>query len=138
MISLVRIAFLSCVLASASGCTAAGVVKGATTPTYAPVTSMSTEVTPGETIRVHVRHLAEQSSWEPDETLEGGYVGMSDGLLRFGSHEVPMRDVLSVEVRRGSMWLQGLLVGLTLDAVATTIIVLSATGNIQHFEINMH
>ncbi len=129
---------LSLLLFGTSGCTLVGLGKGISTPHYVDVQTPR-EVAVGETVRVHVIRARERTDWSPDDpTVEGVYGGIEESVILVGSRSLPMREVTMIEVRRGSHWLTGLLVGAALDAAATILIVSAASGTGPNLEIALH
>ena len=114
-----------------SGCTIAGTASGAATPRYQTTDWRHSPVELGARVRVHVRNLG-ADSLVPGH-IDGRYGGVHDGLLSGTDddgreHEVSARDVVDVEVQRGTEWKKGLLIGAAADTLLVVAVVAVTNG----------
>jgi len=98
-----------------AGCTLAGAYLGDMVPAYgAPQGRVVRE---GEAVRVHRRPEGE-SGVEP--SIDGVYRGRDERAVRIEidgrERGVPSDEVESVDVRRGTAWKEGMIVGAVIDA----------------------
>lgn len=111
-------------LLATSGCTLAGAAVGATRPHYQSQEWTRESVELGAEVRVRMRTVGGDT---PTREVRGRYGGIHDGLMSVTDtagheHELPVRDVAEVEVRRGTLWKEGLLLGAAID----TLVVIGA------------
>jgi len=121
---------ISTVLAT-SGCTIAGTAIGAATPRYEHSDWRSSHVELGSRVRVRLRSVG--SDVVVADRLEGRYGGVHEELLSITDddereHELPVRDVVDLEVRSGSQWAKGLLLGAATDTIVVVAVVAVTQG----------
>lgn len=114
----------------ASGCTVIGAAAGAGIDHYEATAWPQARVEPGTPVRVRTRAVGSDSLRAAD--VDGRYGGVHDGMLVLtdtdrGEQQIPLADVVEVEVRRGSEWKKGLLLG----AIVDTCLVVAVIGATQ-------
>lgn len=124
-------AFVALAIASlGSGCTAVGAAAGAGIPRYESTAFQHARIEPGTEVRVRTRGVGSDSVRAAD--VDGRYGGVHDGMLLVtdtdrGQQDIPLSDVADVQVRSGSEWKKGLLLG----AIVDTCIALAIVGATQ-------
>lgn len=113
-----------------TGCTLVGTGLGASIPHYESRDWQREEIPLGTTVRVRVRSVGGDST---NADVVGRYGGVRDGLLTITDsdereHAVPVSDIVSVDVKSGTEWKKGLLLGAAADAVIVTVAVLATNG----------
>ena len=129
-----RVVALAClvILAGApAGCTLAGTAVGASIPRYETRTFERDELPIGTMVRVRVRSVGADSMRLAE--IVGRYGGIRDGLRLVtaddgAEHEIPARDVFEIEVRNGTEWKKGLLLGAAADAIVAVVVIGVASG----------
>jgi hypothetical protein len=124
-------AILLCASLVTSGCTIAGSAIGAGTPRYETTDWRQTAVPLGTQVRVRVRNIGTDAVVVGE--ISGRYGGIREGLLSVTDedgreHELAVRDVVDLEVRSGTQWKKGLLLGAAADAIIVTVAVAIANG----------
>lgn len=126
---------LSCAALANSGCTIAGTAIGAATPRYERTDWPRDRVELGARVRVHVRTIGSEAVRTTE--VDGRYGGVHEGILSVTDddgreHEIAARDVLDVEVRNGTEWKKGLLLGAAGDAlIVVAAVVVANDGNVS-------
>ena len=120
-----------CASLAASGCTIAGAAIGAATPSYERSDWPRSSVEIGTRVRVRIRNVGADSVRIAE--LDGRYGGVRDGVLAVTDedgreHEVMVRDVIDVEIRSGTEWKKGLLLGAAADTIVLVAAVAIANG----------
>lgn len=114
-----------------NGCTAVGAAIGATSPRYVAAAWPRETVPLGTEVRVRIRTVGADAVVVTQ--VDGRYGGLRDGLLSVTDdngheHELAVRDVVDVEVRTGTRWKEGLLLGAGADAVIVIAAIAIANG----------
>jgi hypothetical protein len=116
---------------AASGCTLAGTAIGAEIPRYERVEWQREGIPLGTEVRVRLRRVG-TDAFAADE-IRGRYGGIQDGLFsvtddRGREHELAVGDLRDLEVRRGTEWKKGLVLGAAADAIVVVAAVAIANG----------
>lgn len=114
-----------------SACTIAGAAMGAASPHYESSDWPREAIPLGVDVRVRVRKVGTDSLVFSE--IEGRYGGVHDGLLSVTDdtghqHELAVRDVIDLDVRSGTQWKKGLLLGAAADGVVAIVAVAIANG----------
>jgi hypothetical protein len=122
-------AFIIAASLAAGGCTVAGAALGASTPHYEPTAWPRSNVELGAHVRVRMRNVGADSPLP--RALEGR--GIREELMSLTDddgreHELPVRDVVALDVRNGSQWQKGLLLGAAADTMIVVAVVAVARG----------
>jgi len=123
-------AFVFAGVLATTGCTLAGAGLGASIPQYESRDWQHEEIPLGTTVRVRVRSVGGDSA---NADVVGRYGGVREGFLLITDgndreHAVPISDVLSLDVKTGSEWKKGLLLGATADTVIVIVALAAASG----------
>lgn len=128
-------AFLIAGCLGASGCTVAGVAMGAAMPRYEPTEWPRSNVELGTQVRVRTRNIG--ADFAGASEVAGRYGGTREGLLSVTDeeereHEIPTRDIVDLQVRSGTEWKKGLLVGAAADTVLLlTVLAVTHGANVS-------
>jgi hypothetical protein len=121
---------LSTALAT-SGCTVAGGAIGAAIPRYERSDWARETIPLGTEVRVRVRRVGADAVGAAE--IKGRYGGVREGLLSVTDdegleHELAVRDIVGLDIRRGTQWKRGILLGAAADAVVAVAAIAIANG----------
>lgn len=124
-----------------NGCGLAFMGLGSAVPRYATISRA--DVSKGDEIRVQVASLAHEPvvdlSGSPG-LLSGRYAGIEEGkvvvVTSEGSRSFAPSELSKIEIREGSQWKNGLLIGSAVDVGIVTLLVVAAATSTPSFSVS--
>lgn len=119
-----------------SGCTLVGLGIGASTPSYEQVPPPYASIEPGRDVRLTTTPVRSEEPWPPPHVY-GRFRSADEGAVVLEDRTIPRRDVERVDVRTGTYWKTGLLVGACFDVtLAISIAVIASNASFApHFSV---